>query len=372
MGRGTEDLYMSVPSFFRCPISLDVMKSPVSLCTGITYDRCSIQRWLDGGNNTCPATMQVLPSKDFVPNHTLHRLIQIWSNSVQTRPESHLRFNSLTNSQVLHLIDQIPNTAANPEAQFECFLKILCFASESAENRKFLAQNDRFILMLIQKMAFVKTNFESVDVVVKILQLIVESHDNKTKLRTVFLSNNILHAMAQVLKRGRPDSRIAIAIIIETIASDRESKIMVVESEDLLSQLIRGLDPDSDAESAPSSVVSPDAFFSCLIALSTPKRNKTKIVRAGLVKQLGRLLAAPGVNYNAELAFKLLEMVAGCSDGRMAISEDSNCVPKVVQKLLKGSEGEGGGDEWQRVDEDIAVDAEQLFTDSEANVWGFA
>lgn len=56
----SEDQYnIAVPSFFRCPISLDLMKSPVSLCTGVTYDRSSIQRWLDGGNNTCPATMQV-------------------------------------------------------------------------------------------------------------------------------------------------------------------------------------------------------------------------------------------------------------------------------------------------------------------------
>ncbi|GFY91253.1 CYS, MET, PRO, and GLY protein 2 [Actinidia rufa] len=55
---GRDDLYISVPTFFKCPISLDVMKSPVSLCTGVTYDRSSIQRWLDSGHNTCPATMQ--------------------------------------------------------------------------------------------------------------------------------------------------------------------------------------------------------------------------------------------------------------------------------------------------------------------------
>ncbi|KAA8531035.1 hypothetical protein F0562_005744 [Nyssa sinensis] len=62
-----DDLYITVPSFFKCPISLDVMKSPVSLCTGVTYDRSSIQRWLDSGNNTCPATMQVLQNKDLRP-----------------------------------------------------------------------------------------------------------------------------------------------------------------------------------------------------------------------------------------------------------------------------------------------------------------
>lgn len=74
-------LGISVPSFFKCPISLDIMTSPVSLSTGVTYDRSSIQQWLDEGNNTCPATMQVLESKDVIPNYTLRRLIQVWSTS---------------------------------------------------------------------------------------------------------------------------------------------------------------------------------------------------------------------------------------------------------------------------------------------------
>ncbi|KAJ6337259.1 hypothetical protein OIU76_007024 [Salix suchowensis] len=75
---GRDELCIAVPSLFRCPISLDLMKSPVSLCTGVTYDRSSIQHWLDSGHDTCPATMQVLSSKDFVPNLTLHRLINLW------------------------------------------------------------------------------------------------------------------------------------------------------------------------------------------------------------------------------------------------------------------------------------------------------
>ncbi|XP_078440885.1 U-box domain-containing protein 28-like [Wolffia australiana] len=68
----------SVPSSFLCPISLEVMKSPVSLSTGVTYDRTSIQAWLDAGHNTCPATMQVLPSKDLTPNLVIRRLIDLW------------------------------------------------------------------------------------------------------------------------------------------------------------------------------------------------------------------------------------------------------------------------------------------------------
>ncbi|TVU01790.1 hypothetical protein EJB05_52786, partial [Eragrostis curvula] len=74
-----QGLEVKIPSFFRCPISLDVMRSPVSLCTGVTYDRASIQRWLDSGNTTCPATMLPLPSTDLVPNLTLRSLIAHWA-----------------------------------------------------------------------------------------------------------------------------------------------------------------------------------------------------------------------------------------------------------------------------------------------------
>nr|CAD1836798.1 unnamed protein product [Ananas comosus var. bracteatus] len=57
------------------------MRSPVSLCTGVTYDRSSIQRWLQSGNATCPATMQPLSSTDLVPNLTLLRLIRLWNDN---------------------------------------------------------------------------------------------------------------------------------------------------------------------------------------------------------------------------------------------------------------------------------------------------
>ncbi|GMI84888.1 ARABIDOPSIS THALIANA PLANT U-BOX 29, plant U-box 29 [Hibiscus trionum] len=83
-----KELHITVSGVFWCPISLDLMKSLVSLCTGITYDRSSIHQWLESGHDTCPTTMQVLPSKDFISNLTLHRLINLWIQSSTLRPGS--------------------------------------------------------------------------------------------------------------------------------------------------------------------------------------------------------------------------------------------------------------------------------------------
>ncbi|GLT68721.1 hypothetical protein SLA2020_409270 [Shorea laevis] len=70
--------HMAIPHLFRCPISLDLFKDPVTLCTGQTYDRSSIEKWLAAGNLTCPVTMQKLHDPSIVPNNTLRHLIDQW------------------------------------------------------------------------------------------------------------------------------------------------------------------------------------------------------------------------------------------------------------------------------------------------------
>uniref|UniRef100_A0A0D3FW43 U-box domain-containing protein n=1 Tax=Oryza barthii TaxID=65489 RepID=A0A0D3FW43_9ORYZ len=75
---------MSIPHLFRCPISLDIFTDPVTLCTGQTYDRPCIERWLAAGHRTCPVTMQPLgDATALVPNRTLRHLIERWLSTDQ-------------------------------------------------------------------------------------------------------------------------------------------------------------------------------------------------------------------------------------------------------------------------------------------------
>lgn len=70
---------MTIPPLFRCPISLDLFKDPVTLSTGQTYDRSYIEEWLAAGNLTCPVTMQRLHDPSIIiPNHALRHLIDRW------------------------------------------------------------------------------------------------------------------------------------------------------------------------------------------------------------------------------------------------------------------------------------------------------
>ncbi|KAI4367310.1 hypothetical protein MLD38_023061 [Melastoma candidum] len=67
-----------IPDHFRCPISLELMLDPVTISTGHTYDRSSIESWVATGNTTCPVTRSPLADFSLIPNHTLRRLIQDW------------------------------------------------------------------------------------------------------------------------------------------------------------------------------------------------------------------------------------------------------------------------------------------------------
>ncbi|XP_057948918.1 U-box domain-containing protein 19-like [Malania oleifera] len=64
------------PDDFRCPISLEIMTDPVTISSGHTYDRSSIQKWFGAGNSTCPKTGKKLKNTTMVPNSVLRGLIR--------------------------------------------------------------------------------------------------------------------------------------------------------------------------------------------------------------------------------------------------------------------------------------------------------
>ena len=67
---------VETPSHFQCPVSMEIMSDPVMIQTGHTYDRPSIQRWLEQGHKTCPVTGQRLRHLELTPNFALRTAIQ--------------------------------------------------------------------------------------------------------------------------------------------------------------------------------------------------------------------------------------------------------------------------------------------------------
>merc|ERR1740130_870089 len=58
----------------RCPVTLEVMRDPVIAGDGHSYERVSIERWLQT-HRTSPMTGRVLLNRNLIPNHRLRNLI---------------------------------------------------------------------------------------------------------------------------------------------------------------------------------------------------------------------------------------------------------------------------------------------------------
>uniref|UniRef100_A0A5B7B465 RING-type E3 ubiquitin transferase n=1 Tax=Davidia involucrata TaxID=16924 RepID=A0A5B7B465_DAVIN len=67
-----------IPLYFRCPLLLELMLDPVIVASGQTYERASIQKWLDHGLTICPKTRQTLSHTNLIPNNTVKALIANW------------------------------------------------------------------------------------------------------------------------------------------------------------------------------------------------------------------------------------------------------------------------------------------------------
>ncbi|KAK8479987.1 hypothetical protein V6N13_133220 [Hibiscus sabdariffa] len=323
---GRDDLYITVPSLFRCPISLDLMKSPVSLCTGVTYDRTSIQRWLDDGNNTCPATMQVLKTKDLVPNRNLQRLIQIWSHSVARRQLDAESCPNLvavrSKNQVKLLVKHLDNNNC-----ISSLTKILHFARESAENREFLARIDGFPNKVFDFMTNAESGIKVVEQAVKLLDLMLSEIPDKTPL----LETNSLSTILLVLQRGNSDSQTQAVRLLESVAVDGESKHKIAQKEGLIPELVKSL----RKEKRPGLI---EASLSCLIAITLPKRIKNKLIQHRTIPELKNLLSQPNTTISiTEKSLKLLEALSTCKEGRVEIWHDSVLLQRVVDKVLKVS-----------------------------------
>ncbi|PWA78095.1 Armadillo-like helical [Artemisia annua] len=129
------DIEIEVPSHFLCPISMQLMKDPVTISTGITYDRESIEKWLFTCRSTsCPVTKQTLFDTDLTPNHTLRRLIQSWCtvNSIHVFDPVSTPKKPLDKCLIMKLVDEAKR---HPHNKIKCLRKIrsIVLASDRGE-----------------------------------------------------------------------------------------------------------------------------------------------------------------------------------------------------------------------------------------------
>ncbi|CAI5962133.1 unnamed protein product [Closterium sp. NIES-65] len=72
---------VSFPQEFICPLSSEVMRDPVIISSGKSFERVYIERWFAQGRSTCPKTGEPLAHQMLTPNEALQKLISDWCKS---------------------------------------------------------------------------------------------------------------------------------------------------------------------------------------------------------------------------------------------------------------------------------------------------
>ncbi|KAG6509759.1 U-box domain-containing protein 28-like [Zingiber officinale] len=349
-GGKLEGLEVKLPTFFRCPISLEVMRSPVSLSTGVTYDRSSIQSWIDSGHRTCPATRLPLPSPvHLVPNLTLRRLIRLWSSSSSSSPHllppvappSHSPAPSI-DDLLLHLRSL---SLFDPLPLLHRLSAFLSTSHDSDKNR--LASSPFFAPALVSFLADSTAGSEVSRLATEILALVLGMEYTDDRGREIVIEailadlDGAVAALIEILRGDESQlrSRIDAAKVLESILSssscDGDKTISIVEKPYLFPELIRLLLIDDDRGAVDPEAA--DSGLRCLLAVTKGRHAKALLVRAGAVPVLTRILVAAEVPAEAaELALRAMEVAAGSAEGRAAICEEAEaCVRAVMGRLMK-------------------------------------
>ncbi|KAJ8541529.1 hypothetical protein K7X08_002345 [Anisodus acutangulus] len=314
---------------------MDVMKSPVSLCTGVTYDRSSIQTWLSQGHNTCPATMQILPTTDFTPNLTLRHLINVWlqhqparSPGATTKPSS----SAVTKSEVLEIVKNL-NGEINQLST--SLVKIVEFVKCSSENRRYFVSLSDAIVNVVGVLVDCDV-VEVCESVVAVLDLVVlENNGVKEQLnKEIFrcdIDRKYLSKFLMILRKGKLSSRIQTARFLDFIALDADSQRKIAEEQGLLYELHVFTSTETNRFAL-------EAGLSALIAVSTTRPARKELVRFGIVQTIGKILSgSETARAVVEKSLKLLETVATCTEGRSAIGKCEECLLAIVTRLMKSS-----------------------------------
>ncbi|KAL2328401.1 hypothetical protein Fmac_021828 [Flemingia macrophylla] len=325
-----------IPTFFLCPISLQLMRDPVTVCTGITYDRENIERWLVSckKNKPCPVTKQSLSHTDLTPNHTLQRLIQAWCiHNAFLGPETILSQRPIIDqTEIVRLLLEAKKF---PEKHLKCLrmLQSISFKSQSSKNRLNTAGIIDFLActMMLNKSQEVSNS----GVIMSEVALEVLFHLNPSESQLRNLMNNegvqFVEFLLLVLRLGQFQSRARATVLLKSAFEVAgPTQLSTVKSE-VFEEIVRVLRDQISQEAS-------KAALKLLLGLCSWGRNRIKAVESGGVLVLIELLIDASERRACELMLITLDRLCGCAEGRAELLNHGAGVAVVSKKILRVSQ----------------------------------
>ncbi|KAJ0752798.1 putative U box domain, armadillo-like helical, Zinc finger, RING/FYVE/PHD-type [Helianthus annuus] len=323
-----------IPDDFRCPISLELMKDPVIVSTGQTYERSCIQKWLDAGHKTCPKTQLTLQHTSLTPNYVLKSLIALWcdSNGIelpksQENSKARRISSECDQTSITALLEKLTNGNLNEKRAAAGELRLL--AKRNADNRICIADNGA-IPILVELLSSGDSRTQE-HAVTALLNLSINEAN-----KGIIVSVGAIPEIVDVLKNGSVEARENAAAALFSLSVVDEYKVAIGAAGAIppLIDLLQHGTPRGKKDAA-------TAIFNLCIY----QGNKVRAVRAGIVGPLMRLVKdASGGMMDEALA--ILAIIAGHHEGKVAIGQ-ADPVPVLVEVVRTGSprnRENGGGD----------------------------
>nr|GMD11135.1 U-box domain-containing protein 26-like [Ipomoea batatas] len=274
---------IQIPYHFRCPISLELMRDPVTVCTGQTYDRASIESWVATGNTTCPVTRAPLTDFTLIPNHTLRRLIQEWC--VANRAFGVERIPTPKQPAdpglVQSLLSQASSVSSNLNSRLSALRRLRGLARDSDKNRSVIsANNARQVLLSI-----VFSNMDSNSSELTHEALSILSMFQLSRRSACFVASDLdrVGYLVSLLSHPSIDVRVNSAALIESVVAGTKSpelRSQISNADEIFQGIVGILNHPSTHPRALKMGVK------ALFALCLVKQHRQKAVIAGAVEAL--------------------------------------------------------------------------------------
>ncbi|XP_011000686.1 PREDICTED: U-box domain-containing protein 26-like isoform X2 [Populus euphratica] len=326
------DLTVQIPYHFRCPISLELMRDPVTVSTGQTYDRSSIESWVATGNTTCPVTRAPLTDFTLIPNHTLRRLIQDWC--VANRAFGVERIPTPKQPAEPSLVRSLLNQAAsasNPtHSRLSALRRLRGLARDSDKNRSVISShNVREVLVNLVFSSSQSSDLSHESLAILVMFPLTEFDCvgiSSEPERIGYLANLLFHSSIEV--------RVNSAALIENVIAGTRSpdlRLQISNTEIIFQGVIEIL---KNPLSSPRAL---KVGIKALFALCLVKQTRHKAVTAGAAETLIDRLADFD-KCDAERALATIELLCRIQVGCAAFAAHALTVPLLVKTILKISD----------------------------------
>jgi hypothetical protein len=337
-GNKHPDVELVIPNHFRCPISLDLMKDPVTLSSGITYDRESIETWLEAGNFNCPATNQVLRSFDQIPNHTLRKMIQEWCVENQNYGVERIPTprTPVTPVEVSDILLAVKASARRVEQQrcLELVQRIERWGAESGRNRRCIVANGAAATLAAAFDAFSNDSVSrNSRVLEEILSALIWMFPIDEESQKSLGSLASLRCMVWFLSyRDILPKQNSIIALKELLSCDQQlvEKLSDIEGiNEILVELVR--------KQICQTITKASLMVIFHLVSSSSEEIKLAFVKMGFVSSLVEIIFDSEKSI-CERALGVFDGLCSCKEGREEAQSNALTVPVLVKKIMRVSE----------------------------------